>query len=250
MSMREVVESRVKLMDLQNVLRDAPKALDELTSELFRRAIETMKVDEKSQITACLQLGLRAASIVHGMAQLLDLQTLDSYEALNRSAIEAKYLLMHFRFDDKGTRQKIGYWFAGAKDSSWKADATKVEEFLKKQGALNVQLSTSWSRVSVLTHPTQYAANNSTIVIAHRKTGLLNGLNVTQKQADYVVGMARLILACAYDFPGWIKLGLNHSNMPSFQFFCQSAELIGGPIVNERLGRPLPLQSITPPKKA
>jgi hypothetical protein len=184
------------------------------------------------------------------MARVLDLCTLDSFEALNRAAIEARDLLMHFRFDDKGTRDKIGYWIAGAKDNAWKADHTKVEEFLKKQGALEVQLGASWSRVSVLTHPTMYAADNSTVIIVHRKTGLLNGLNITQKRADYVVGMARLIMACAYDFPGWINLGLNHSNMPSFQWFCQSAELVGGPIVNEPHVRPLPPHSIEPPKKA
>jgi hypothetical protein len=248
--MREVVENRVKHMSLTDVLDDAPKALDELTSELVRRADEAMRDNNKSQLTACLQLGLRSASIMHGMARVLDLSTLDSYETLNRAAIEARDLLMHFRFDDKGTREKIGYWFAGAKDNAWKADHTKVEEFLKKQGALDVQLGVSWSRVSVLAHPTMYAADNSTVIIVHRKTGLLNGLNITQKRADYVVGMARLIMACAYDFPGWIQLGLNHSNMPSFQWFCQSAELIGGPIVNEPLDRPLPPHSIKPPKKA
>jgi len=237
-------------MSLTDVLDDAPKALDELTSELVRRADEAMRDNNKSQLTACLQLGLRSASIMHGMARVLDLSTLDSYETLNRAAIEARDLLMHFRFDDKGTREKIGYWFAGAKDNAWKADHTKVEEFLKKQGALDVQLGVSWSRVSVLAHPTMYAADNSTVIIVHRKTGLLNGLNITQKRADYVVGMARLIMACAYDFPGWIQLGLNHSNMPSFQWFCQSAELIGGPIVNEPLDRPLPPHSIKPPKKA
>jgi hypothetical protein len=37
--------------------------------------------------------------------------------------------------------------------------------------------------------------------------------------------------------------------MPSFQWFCRNAELIGAPIVNEPLVQPLPEHSIRPPKK-
>jgi hypothetical protein len=186
---------------------------------------------------------------MHGMARVLNLHTLDSYETLNRAAIEARDLLMHFRFNDKGTREKIGYWFAGAKDNAWKADHTKVEEFLVKRGALDIRLGVNWSKVSVLTDPTRYAAENSTVVIVHRMTGRLNGLNIKQKQADYVLGIARLIMAAVYDFQGWIPLGLNRANMPSFQWFCQNAELIGAPIVNAPVVQPLPEHSIRPPKK-
>jgi hypothetical protein len=41
---------------------------------------------------------------------------------------------MTFRFDHKGTRDKISYWFAGKVDSSWKAEYTKCEEFMEKLG--------------------------------------------------------------------------------------------------------------------
>jgi hypothetical protein len=224
--------------------------LDALTRELIQKAGDAMRANAKSQLTACLQLGLRSASIMHGMERVLDLQTLDSYETLNRAAIEAKNLLMHFRFNDKGTREKIGYWFAGAKDQAWKADHTKVEAFLTTQGALDLKLGEGWSKVSVLTHPTKYASDNSTVVILHRTTGLLNGLNIEQKRADYVIGIARLFLATVLNFPGWIPLGLNHANMPSFQSFCLNAELIGGPIVNAPVSHPLPEHSLRPPKKA
>ncbi len=91
---------------LDELLASAPEALAELTAELFRRADIAMRADKESQLTACLQLGLRAASISHGMARVIDLHTLDSFETLNRAAIEARDLLMHFRLDDKGTRGK------------------------------------------------------------------------------------------------------------------------------------------------
>ena len=93
-------------MTLDDILNAAPSVLDELTRELIHRADEAMRADTKSQLTACLQLGLRSASIMHGMARVLDLHTLDSYETLNRAAIEARDLLMHFRLNDKGTREK------------------------------------------------------------------------------------------------------------------------------------------------
>ena len=227
----------------------APKVLEGLTHELIQRADEAMRVDKSSQLTACLQLGLRSASIMYGMARLLDLATLDSYETLNRAAIEARDLLMHFRFNDQGTREKVAFWFAGAKDNAWKADHTKVEEFLTKQGALDIRLGVSWSKVSVLSHPTRYAADNSTVVIVHRITGRLNGLSFEQKRADYVVGISRLFLAAAYDLPGWVPLGLNHENMPGFESFCQNAELMGGAIVNAPVDQPLPEHSIRPPKQ-
>jgi hypothetical protein len=234
---------------LDDVLNAAPTALDELTRELILRGDDAMRADPKSQLTACLQLGLRSASIMYGMARVLDLHTLDSYETLNRAAIEARDLLMHFRLNDKGTREKIGYWFAGAKDNAWKADHARVEEFLARRGALDIRLGVNWSKVSVLTHPTRYAAENSSVVIVHRMTGRLNGLDITQKRADYVVGVARLIMAAVYDLPGWIPLGLNHANMPSFQSFCRSAELIGAPIVNAPVVQPLPEHSVRPPEK-
>lgn len=128
-------------MTLDDVLNAAPKALDELTRELLRRVIDARRADPKSQLTACLQLGLRSASIMHGMARVLDLHTLDSYETLSRAAIEARDLLMHFRLKDKATEDKIKYWFAGGKDNAWKADHAKVVEFLARQDALKLEQS-------------------------------------------------------------------------------------------------------------
>jgi hypothetical protein len=154
-------------MTLDDVLKEAPTVLDKLTRELFQRVLVAMQMNAESQLTACLQLGLRSASIMHGMERLLELQTVDSFETLNRAAIEAKDLLMHFRFNDKGTKDKIGQWFAGAKDKSWKADHRKIEDFLKSQDVLDSKLGLSWTRMSALTHPTRYASENSAIVVQY-----------------------------------------------------------------------------------
>ena len=236
-------------MTLEELFQIAPGVLEELTRELFRRAHEAMLANEKSQLTACLQLGLRTASIMSGTARVLDLPTLDSFETLNRAAIESRDLLMYFRFDEKVIRDRVGYWFAGGADNAWKADHTKVDEFLTKQGAVGVQLASNWSRLSVLSHPTKYAADNSAVIVVHRMTGLLNGLNIRLRRADYVVGISRLIMAATYDLPGWIALGLKETNMPSVEAFTRDAEMIAAPVVDTPTDNPLPAYSIRQPKK-
>jgi hypothetical protein len=219
-------------MTLDELLLDAPKALDELTLELFSRADVAIHLNAKSQLSACLQVALRSASIMSGMARVLDLATLDSFEVLNRAAIEAKDLLMYFRFEESGIRDRVSHWFAGHRDQAWKADHIKVESFLAKHGANRMQLGASWQKLSALSHPTKYAADNSCVIIESRITGLLNGLSISQKRADFVVGISRLIIAVTYDLPGWLPLGLNEANMPIVQLFSQNAEAIAAPIVN------------------
>lgn len=236
-------------MSLDELLEMAPRILDELTRELFRRANVSMLADAKSQLTACFQLGLRSASLMQGMAEVLHAPTEDSFEVLNRAAIEARDLLMHFRFDDQATRNKVAYWFAGAKDNSWKADLTKIDEFLTKQGAIGIQLADNWGRLSVLSHPTTYAATNSTVVIVDRITGRTPKVNMTHKRADYLVGISRLIMATTYELPGWIPLGIEPARIPGVEPFSQLAEIIGSPILDGPLDNPLPAHSIRPPKK-
>ena len=123
-------------MNLDAILKAAPDVLEALTRELFINSDAAILADKKSQLTACLQLGLRSASIMHGMSKVLDLHTLDAYDTLNRAAIESRDLLMHFRFNDADTKRRISYWFAGVKDSSWKADHGRLDQFLTRQGAL------------------------------------------------------------------------------------------------------------------
>src|ERR1039458_1284131 len=167
-------------MNLDDILDAAPSVLETITLELFNKADAAIRADGESQLTACLRLGLRSASIMHGMARLLDPHTLDAFEALNRAAIEAKDLLMHFRFNDEDTRKKIGYWFAGAKDNAWKADHARLGHFLTEQARVlvNVELGVAWSRMSVLAHPTRYATDNSSAVLVSRLTGRLRAADI------------------------------------------------------------------------
>ena len=64
---------------------------------------------------------------------------------------------MTFRFDDEGTRKKIGYWFDGKLKSPWKADHHKCEEFFAKLGHPGSDFAAKWSGMTTLAHPTIYA---------------------------------------------------------------------------------------------
>jgi hypothetical protein len=236
-------------MTLDDLMPIAETVIDDLSAALILRGHEAMLVDNKSQLVACLQLGLRSASMMRGMAKVLALETFDSYEVLARAAIEARDLLMHFRFDDRDTKVRIGFWFAGKKDNSWQANHAKLDKFLADQDALlNTEFKSSWEKLSVIAHPTMYAADNSTVVTVYRMTGRLNWLNLLQRRADYVVGVARLALATVWNFPRWIPLGLDIENIEKLQLFCQQAETIGGPIVNTPSLKPLPAHSLKSPK--
>ena len=100
-------------MDINDVIVAAPDALAELTRELVRRGDEEYKKDNESQLTACLLLAIRSASLLLGITRLIEPETHDGEEVLLRGFLEARDLLLTFRFDHKGTRTKVAYWFAG-----------------------------------------------------------------------------------------------------------------------------------------
>jgi hypothetical protein len=64
-------------INIDGIVDAAPNLLEALTRELLNKANAAMRADRESQLTACLQLGLRSASIMHGMSRVLDLHTLD-----------------------------------------------------------------------------------------------------------------------------------------------------------------------------
>ena len=102
---------------------------------LSAEAMKCLKADKTSQSAAHMFLALRSVSLLCGMAPLLQPATRDSCDVLLRSLLESTDLLMHFRFDDDGTRKKIEYWFAGKTDNAWKADHNKCEEFMPCNGS-------------------------------------------------------------------------------------------------------------------
>src|SRR5277367_1937411 len=146
---------------MEEILVSAPAVLGELTKELVRRGDEEYRKDPKSQVTACFFLAIRSASLLCGLGKLLTPQTRDSSEVLVRGFLEARDLLMTFRFDQKGTRDKIAYWFEGDLGTSWKAEHKKCDEFMERLGHAGTEFGKKWSQVTTLAHPTRFAAENS-----------------------------------------------------------------------------------------
>ena len=212
-------QSSVSLHDL---LDRVPLVLTELSKEFCRVGGRCMDIDPNSQTTACFLLGFRSTSLLWGMKSLLEPATRDSWDVLVRSFMEARDLLLTFRFDDNGIRNVIRTWFAGENDSTWRARHKKTEEFVKRIGGGDTELAKRWSAFSVLTHPTVHAAKHSTNLVVTRVTGRPDDYDqaMNPKIADYLASVGTLIVATTFDeFPELIPLGCDLSRMPNVEPF-------------------------------
>jgi hypothetical protein len=218
-------------MTIEEILRSAPTVLVELNSEFVRRSNDELWKDPKSQVTACLYLAVRSVSLLNGMGRLLTFATLDSYSVLARGFLEVRDLLLTFRRDDQGIRNKIGYWFEGKAQSPWKAEHKKSNEFWEEQGHPGADLNKKWSQMTTLSHPTIYAGQNSLncarpwahhLPLAQQITNPMDS-----KIPDYLVNIATVIVNATLDPPGLISLGLDLQRMPSIDsFHADVAEVV------------------------
>jgi hypothetical protein len=227
-------------MTMGEILVSAPTVLGELTRELVRRGDEEFRKDQESQVTACLFLAVRSASLLCGMSKVLRPQTRDSLEVLLRGFLEARDLLMTFRFDQKGTRDKIGYWFEGSLGPSWKAEHKKCEEFWTKLGHEGTEFGKRWSQITTLAHPTRFAAQNSvgaaTLWAANPPRLDDYEAMMEPKIADYLTSVATLIVIATMDLPGLISLGCDLNRMPHIDTFRANVSSVVVPILNKTTG--------------
>ena len=223
-------------MDINDIFLAAPDALLELTTELIRRADEEYKKDQNSQITACFLLAIRSASLLSGIAWLIMPETHDSSEVLLRGFLEARDLLLTFRFDHKGTRDKINHWFAGKLDNSWKAEHTKCEQLMARIGYGGSEFGRRWSMTTTLAHPTVFASQNSVVCAsswAANPPRILDFQTMMQsKVADYLAGIASLIVLATYDIPELVSLGCDLNRMPNIDAFRANAFAVSKPILD------------------
>jgi hypothetical protein len=117
-----------------------------------------------------------------------------------------------------------------------KADPTKVGESLTRQSTAGVELASNtgarwaWSKVCGLSHPTEYAADDS-IVVVSRMTRRPGNLNIRHERAGARIGVSRVMMAVLYDLPSWIPLGLDGAHMPAAEFFWRNADQIAAALV-------------------
>lgn len=234
-------------MTFDEALTIAPTVIGELAKEFVRRGDECLKADKTSQATACLLLALRSISLLIGMGKLMEPATRDSWDVLARSFQESTDLLMHFRFDDEGTRNKVAHWFAGKVDNAWKADHHKYEEFMRKLGQGESELATRWSAMTTLSHPTVFAAQNSAKNVAGWVTGLAKAVNyadsIGPKVADYLTSVSKLIVVATFDLPGWIPLAFDLTRIPTADRFQRESKAAVGPILDLNATITLPKES-------
>lgn len=232
------------------LLMAAPSVLGELKDEFIRRADQCLLANPKSQVSACLLLALRSVSLLISMGLLLKPTARDSFDVLARSMMESRDLLMTFRFDDGGARQRIAYWFEGKRDNAWKADRKKCVDFLMKLGADNLSLEERWSMLSVMSHPTIYAAEHSAGSLVSQMAGRFEREDVSAsmmaKRADFLVSISRFIMATMLDPPGWISLGCDHSRLPQVESFSERVETVALPYLSHIQEGKIPAKSYTP----
>ncbi len=232
---------------MDELMRDAALVLNELMAEFVRRGNEEYERNPNSQVSACFALAIRSTSLLCGMLQLLKPQTRDSLEVLSRAFLESRDLLMSFRFDQKGTRDKIAYWFAGNADSSWKAEHKKCEEFVRKLGHGNSEFAKRWSMMTTLAHPTRYAADNSiscaTLWAARPPRVDDYDRMMESKIADYLTSIASLIVLTTCDFPGLVSLECDFDQLPTIDVFREKVFQIAVPVLNKTAEGDLPPSS-------
>jgi hypothetical protein len=206
--------------------------------EFVRRGDEEYIIDSTSQLSACFLLAIRSASLLCGIYRLHTPQTRDSVEVLSRAFLESRDLLLTFRFDHKGTRDKVRYWFAGNMGSSWKAEHTKCERYMDRLGHSGTEFAKRWSMSTTLAHPTRFAAQNSaacaTLWAASRPRPMdLHHDSMESKLADYLTCVATLIILATHDLPDLVSLRCDLQFLPNADSFQERVFNIAVPILDK-----------------
>jgi hypothetical protein len=230
---------------LGDLLIRAPGVLRELTGELIRRGDVCMKADPTSQETACFLLALRGASLLWGMAELLQPATFDTYDVAARAFLEARDLLMTFRFDDDGIRKQVAQWFNGGNDDSWKPRHKHAEQFMRRIGGGATEFSKRWSAFSVLSHPTVHSAKHSAAIVVRWFNGKQGDLvdATTLKVGDCLVSISTLVVAATLDRPGWVPLGCDLARLPQVDPFRAEVARVTAPMMGSTNKISLPPES-------
>jgi hypothetical protein len=195
-------------------------------------------------IYACFLLALRSISMLLGIGQVMKPNARDSGDVLTRAFMESRDLLMNFRFDDQGTRNKIKRWFDGGTDNTWLAEHKRCERFMKQLSGSDTELGRRWSMFSAISHPTVHAARHSTAMVVSRVTGRVKiedfAATMQPKIVDYLTSISRLILITTSDLPGWVPLNCDLSRMLHVGTFQALVDEVVAPLLDLTKDNTLP----------
>jgi hypothetical protein len=135
-----------------------PECLDELESEYLKAGIEKCKgLEDHSQLSAFLMLGIRSICLLRGMLRLAEPEFLDAFDSVRRSFIESWQLQFEFKIRDSKT--KAQKWLEGQQE--WQADRKKLEQFIAKRQGGGAGFAREFGELSEMAHPTLQATVNS-----------------------------------------------------------------------------------------
>lgn len=141
---------------------DVGPCLDELEFEYLTIGIEQCKgLEDRSQLSAFLILGIRSICLLRSMLRLAGPQFLDAYDTVRRSFVESWQLQFEFKLRDSAT--KAQKWFQGLPDT-WNADKAKLEALIRQLQGGDAGFGREWGELSAMSHPTFEAARNSVAV--------------------------------------------------------------------------------------
>jgi hypothetical protein len=238
-------------MTVHELLPEAPGVLRELSAEFLRVFEIATAEDPRSQRSACLLLAVRAASIRRGIQRVLTPETTDCADLLARPFVEARDLLLAFRFNDEGTRKKINAWFEGKGDGAWKPNHQRCENYLRSIGGGESELGIRWSMLSALSHSTYVAATSSARVVEwHIKSPEAPPTFAFDvKVADYLLSFASLFGLTGGEMPAWISLGFDPLRLQRCVLFSLTAAKVAAPIADTTRGNRLPGERYKPKKR-
>jgi len=135
--------------------------LDELEQEYLKVGIDHCnELEDHSQLSAFLMVGIRSICLLRGMLHLSDPQFLDSYDSVRRSFIESRQLQFEFKLRD--STAKAQKWLEGQPE--WLADRKKLEAVIKELHGEEAGFTREWAGLSELAHPTLEATVNSVAI--------------------------------------------------------------------------------------
>lgn len=222
------------VVTLQDLYVEIPLAIGEMEREFFRVGGEHFERDMASQQAACFMLAIRGASMLTTMGKVLEADSFDAYDVLQRAFMETRDLLSTFRFDRDETRKRIKAWFKSKDKDAWRAEHAVCERFYDGVGASNLQLARRWGMFSALSHPTYSATRNSVAVrggslFASKRRELATVLE--EKVADYVTAALTLFITTSFELKGWVPLGCDLKRMQTAESLRTAAPPIVMPVL-------------------
>jgi hypothetical protein len=148
----------MKIDSTKALLEGIGPCLDELEYEYLKAGIDHCeRLEDHSQLSAFIMVGIRSICLLRGMLHLSDPQFLDSYDSVRRSFIESWQL--QFEFKLRNSTAKTQKWLE--RQPEWQADRKKLETVVKQLHGEEAGFTREWGDLSELSHPTLEATVNS-----------------------------------------------------------------------------------------